>query len=98
MCIPAEPASQVAISLLKERFIHSVCIPAEPASQVAISLLKERFIHSAEALIHGDLHTGVNSVERHRMVRQRHMPSNHYKTILAFTTIQDAITVMAMVF
>ena len=26
--------------------------------QVAISALKDKFIHKAEALLHGDLHTG----------------------------------------
>ena len=29
-----------------------------PHVQVAVSLLKEKFVHKAEALLHGDLHTG----------------------------------------
>ena len=31
---------------------------SSPLAQVAVSLLKEKFVHKAEALLHGDLHTG----------------------------------------
>ena len=56
---------EVAVTRLKAKFIYAQGrspFPSKPhllsPAQVAVSLLKEKFVHKAEALLHGDLHTG----------------------------------------